>query len=613
MWAPCKTLAVLDRACARRCRRRHRSIRWAGQVACSRPGPASAPMAALLADAVAHGACRAVVGGWRRILPRRARGAGFGVRGLRELAGLPPRSSTAGLQPRRLASPAPAADHRLADDSRACARRTQRRAARGIVGTLGCGFPDAPSRRNQPPRRRARVATLVRALPQPGRWPRRWRVWLIMENSTRGGSVVAQDSNVLRSSRSLGRATTSITTAPWECHAAARARLFRRPELSACVSQHRRSLGPGAARAGSRRRGVRAVIASPSAPPTPTRCPAPYRADAPIACHRRPRACTLHPRLGAQRKTEIGRRRGGALQRLNLIAVAGALLAPRHRHRRYAAGAPVGFKRRHQRHAAARRRGWCENRSVIDHARFARCHSPRMLETLARHGAPAPQPPACVFGCGGDRDPQAPDDGRIAKRDRRSRGDHQRQPAFEDPQRIVEAIAAEPAPRPNAWSTARAGDHPRGGRGAGRRRRADRRQRPTSRTRKSSASACLSDLEQAKRARRLACKGEWPMMSLHDATRTRLPWCAGDRGRALRQRRYRYRARAQASSSPCAASASTADFVADAARRAPLRPWSMPPGAPARHDAGLPRWWWTTRRRALGTPAAAWRARFALP
>ena len=359
---------------------------------------------------------------------------GFGVRGLRELAGhlaheLHGRPSQA------LWLAGVTGTNGKTTVSQMLARALGELGARcGIVGTLGCGFPDALEEG---------LNTTPDAL-ELQRWFARFRdqgaVAAAMEVSSIGldqGRVNgAQFDVAIFTNLSRDHLDYHGTM---EAYAEAKARLFERPELAACVINIDDPWGLALAR-----RLVaegRAVIACTL-----------YAANADAVPGARVlRADRLQAAPAGLRFTlvwdgceaEISVRMVAHFNVSNLIAVAGALLA---RGIAFDELPPVLGRLSPPQGRMQLVGGVCEPLVVIDYA-----HSPdalaKVLEALrgtvhSRRGRLT-----CVFGCGGDRDPgKRPLMGEIASAIADRVVITSDNPRSEDPQRIVEAIAAGAGP-----------------------------------------------------------------------------------------------------------------------------------------------------------------------
>ena len=359
---------------------------------------------------------------------------GFGVRGLRELAGylaheLHGRPSQAlwlagvtGTNGKTTVSQMLA--RALGDLGQPC----------GIVGTLGCGFPDALEEG---------LNTTPDAL-ELQRWFARFRdqgaVAAAMEVSSIGldqGRVNgAQFDVAIFTNLSRDHLDYHGTM---EAYAEAKARLFERPELAACVINIDDPWGLALAR-----RLVaegRAVIACTLYAANADAVPGArvLRADRLQAAP----AGLRFTLVWEGREAEISVRMVAHFNVSNLIAVAGALLA---RGVAFDELPPVLGRLAPPQGRMQLVGGVCEPLVVIDYA-----HSPdalaKVLEALrgtvhSRRGRLT-----CVFGCGGDRDPgKRPLMGEIASAIADRVVITSDNPRSEDPQRIVEAIAAGAGP-----------------------------------------------------------------------------------------------------------------------------------------------------------------------
>ena len=359
---------------------------------------------------------------------------GFGVRGLRELAGylaheLHGRPSQAlwlagvtGTNGKTTVSQMLA--RALGDLGQPC----------GIVGTLGCGFPDALEEG---------LNTTPDAL-ELQRWFARFRdqgaVAAAMEVSSIGldqGRVNgAQFDVAIFTNLSRDHLDYHGTM---EAYAEAKARLFERPELAACVINIDDPWGLALAR-----RLVaegRAVIACTLYAANADAVPGArvLRADRLQAAP----AGLRFTLVWDGREAEISVRMVAHFNVSNLIAVAGALLA---RGIAFDELPPVLGRLSPPQGRMQLVGGVCEPLVVIDYA-----HSPdalaKVLEALrgtvhSRRGRLT-----CVFGCGGDRDPgKRPLMGEIASAIADRVVITSDNPRSEDPQRIVEAIAAGAGP-----------------------------------------------------------------------------------------------------------------------------------------------------------------------
>ena len=359
---------------------------------------------------------------------------GFGVRGLRELAGylaheLHGRPSQAlwlagvtGTNGKTTVSQMLA--RALGDLGQPC----------GIVGTLGCGFPDALEEG---------LNTTPDAL-ELQRWFARFRdqgaVAAAMEVSSIGldqGRVNgAQFDVAIFTNLSRDHLDYHGTM---EAYAEAKARLFERPELAACVINVDDPWGLALARrlVAAGRTVIACTLYAANADAVPGARV--LRADRLQAAP----AGLRFTLVWEGREAEIGVRMVAHFNVSNLIAVAGALLA---RGIAFDELPPVLGRLSPPQGRMQLVGGVCEPLVVIDYA-----HSPdalaKVLEALrgtvhSRRGRLT-----CVFGCGGDRDPgKRPLMGEIASAIADRVVITSDNPRSEDPQRIVEAIAAGAGP-----------------------------------------------------------------------------------------------------------------------------------------------------------------------
>ena len=359
---------------------------------------------------------------------------GFGVRGLRELAGylaheLHGRPSQAlwlagvtGTNGKTTVSQMLA--RALGDLGQPC----------GIVGTLGCGFPDALEEG---------LNTTPDAL-ELQRWFARFRdqgaVAAAMEVSSIGldqGRVNgAQFDVAIFTNLSRDHLDYHGTM---EAYAEAKARLFERPELAACVINVDDPWGLALARrlVAAGRTVIACTLYAANADAVPGARV--LRADRLQAAP----AGLRFTLVWEGREAEISVRMVAHFNVSNLIAVAGALLA---RGIAFDELPPVLGRLSPPQGRMQLVGGVCEPLVVIDYA-----HSPdalaKVLEALrgtvhSRRGRLT-----CVFGCGGDRDPgKRPLMGEIASAIADRVVITSDNPRSEDPQRIVEAIAAGAGP-----------------------------------------------------------------------------------------------------------------------------------------------------------------------
>ena len=383
-----------------------------------------------LADAVVHGAAALLWEDGDGFCAPALAVPGFGVRGLRELAGHLAHELH-GRPSQSLWLAGVTGTNGKTTVSQMLARALGELGERcGIVGTLGCGFPDALEEG---------LNTTPDAL-ELQRWFARFRnqgaVAAAMEVSSIGldqGRVNgAQFDVAIFTNLSRDHLDYHGTM---EAYAAAKARLFERPELSACVINIDDPWGLALAR----RLVVegRAVIACTLYAANADAVPGArvLRADRLQAAP----AGLRFTLVWEGREAEIGVRMVAHFNVSNLIAVAGALLA---RGIAFDELPPVLGRLAPPQGRMQLVGGVCEPLVVIDYA-----HSPdalaKVLEALrgtvhSRRGRMV-----CVFGCGGDRDPgKRPMMGEIASAIADRVVITSDNPRSEDPQRIVEAIAA---------------------------------------------------------------------------------------------------------------------------------------------------------------------------
>ena len=299
----------------------------------------------------------------------------------------------------------------------ACGRK------RGVIGTLGNGFPGALRRRsNTTPDAPALHAPLAGNVEQPARV------------AVRHGGVVARPRPGARQRRRIRRRAVhqpdprpSRLSRHMAAYGAAKAKLFSWPRLRAAVHQCSTTHSARAGDAGA--------------------CARRARADATGSPQRRHRGAATSQMIGARHASSLCTRPRGKATSLRRAGrrVQRAESARRDRHaagRRYRARptrwrrfAPAAAAGRMQRIGGADRRWWWST-TRTRRMRWKRCWR-RCAPARARGGELI-----CVFGCGGDRDPrQAAADGRASPRvwpiACMVTSDN---PRSEDPEAIIDAV-----------------------------------------------------------------------------------------------------------------------------------------------------------------------------